>query len=379
MKLLNIILLVSGLMASSLSFSKESTTSTDSSYAHYLRSIHEFDSTIVVKVGSRKHDKKIKFPLWELDKNSGKVVPFIDKLGNPIVETYSSQDGGIKVSASRKGNAVFLRFPYAPARNKLLRIEAGKQFKIAANDQFTYLIFEDKIILIKGARVETIPLELLDIDYLSFLPRATSINKKHLYLGYNRGEFGGGVYVLDIGSRGTFTRNRFMVRANPEVISLDSQGTPWLISSLGHMTTEDARLYFLGKESEAGVIIRALGFNARTDPDEVINSGKIHLPRTTKFSGMIITNDDEVIILASSIGIISIKDKKTISYLWKDDLFEWYRTVDGFSSSSSPVGLVRLGNSLFTATTTRGVLEFSLQKNGLYKLINEYPLKKFFD
>lgn len=375
MKLCQFILFLLSMAFASSTFSAGETLKINLSKM-YLTSIKEFNRQVVIEFEDWSIDDgyKLKYPIWKLDRNRGRLAPFKDINSYPVIATFSNRKGTIKAFASRNGKAVFLNFPDEPKRNKVLRIDEDQPFKIVANKKFTYLIFQKKIMLLTESKTETTPLEELDIKSRSSLPRGITISDETLYLGYYFGEFGGGLSALKFDSSGTFTKNYDMMGSHPTIVALDSENKPFVVSNLAHLSSISAGLYYLDDDKIENVIQLSGSTITINNIDKPTNSGVITLPQTTEIDGLVITDSDEAIVLASSIGILSIKNKKTLRYLWKGDLFDWFQG-EGFTSADSPIGLVKLGDSLFTATKTRGILEFSRQKNGEYLLANTYPIQ----
>lgn len=333
-----------------------------------ISSIEEFNSNILVRVNRWEQKNNTEtYPYWKLNKKLKKLEPYLES-NQKVVATFSNQDKSLQLYVTQRGNAAFLNFVDNPKRNQTVRVDAGKSFRVVANEKYSYLIFEDKIILVEPKGVEIITFDMIDIrgGFLS----AVYFNNKELYLGFNRGEWGGALYALNIKSNGRFSKNISLLAANINGITADSKGKMWFSSGLAHMGLRRFGLYsyHFGKLE---TVLEGKGV-----VNKMLSESGIKLPKLTTIDALTITSEDEVLLIAAALGLITINDEKHISYLWKGELDRFYDNPEpNVSTSMSPSGVIQTSSSIFLAMRRLGVIEFERQESGHYEPTTQYTFK----
>ena len=282
--------------------------------------------------------------------------------------TFSNQDKSLQLYVTQRGNAAFLNFVDNLKRNQTVRVDAGKSFRVLANEKHTYLIFKDKIILVEPKGVEIISFEMIDIR--GGFPSAVYLNDKKLYLGFNWGEWGGALYALTLEPNGRFSKNISLLAANINGITADSKGKMWFSSGSAHMGLRRFGLYSY-HYGKLETVLEGKGV-----VNKMLSESGIKLPKLTTIDALTITSENEVLLIAAALGLITINDEKHISYLWKGELDRFYNNPEpNVSTSMSPSGVIQTSSSIFLAMRRLGVIEFERQESGHYEPTTQYTFK----
>jgi hypothetical protein len=319
-----------------------------------IRDIRSWGDTVAVItdtwVPSR---QRFVYRLATVDRNSRRLDPFTAIRCDSYDDVaYSSELGKLLLCRAR-GTTQLYRFngrrwiPMAgPVR--------GIDFRCAVDRDRVALISSDTIYLLSvGARA---PAALrIGVEEFREAPAAALLNGDSLFLGYDRGEFGGALYHVDLGrpipaaSRLLTDSIRFIARS--------PSGSIWAASGLAHLVMAHAALYRL-EPTRTELIASISGVTSQTDPGRVEASG-VPFPAVTSVEGLAFTDDGRPIVVFPDLGVFTLTDG-SFQPLYRGSLVSVYEaSFNGIPArvSSSPVAVMRApSGELYVATRSLGVL-----------------------
>ena len=136
---------------------------------------------------------------------------------------------------------------------------------------------------------------------------------------------------------------------------------------MGHLRLKKAGLYVYDGKSIKKIISHK---NIKSKVAGKDGQALICFSKPTSIGGMIVNFKDEVVLVASEIGLFSYKPGQFLKNLWIGKLIIRYK-MPTYQVSSSPQGIVELGNKLYVASRSLGVFSFETHDSGKI-----YPIKQ---
>ena len=325
------------------------------------------DQIIIGTDGSISGAIESHYPFWRLDERKGYFLPFIDDDDNVVVAV--SENGSRDLIASLGQSKLHLRFAGHPMTGVSIADRYQGDFLLSANDEFTYLVFSDRVIEI--SREGTIrEINLFDVIERCWrwetLPSHIAATKGELLLGYDQGEWGGHLFAVNIDKDGLTRKSKALLSVNIRDLKQDPQGRTW-IAGWSCLRSEESQLYLYDGKIVTPVLSMA-GIYSKIGIDA--NAALIRFPKWYEFGGITINPKGEVIIVSSDAGLISFAAGKSLRSLWKGSL-----VVNDRWRESFPQGIVQKDDRLYLASSSLGVFLFEKKNDGSYVPTRQIALR----
>lgn len=198
-------------------------------------------------------------------------------------------------------------------------------------------------------------------------PRHALLDNYALFLGYNRGEWGGGLVRVPLTPNPDqpFRPPTLLSPMNVHGIAMDRTGAVWAAGGLAHLFAQSANLVVF-KEEELQTVLNELSwFLDKTETEYLQPTPELRLPGGSDVSAMCLDQTGRPLVLATNLGIFEVGDQ-LIKYRVKGNFSIVYK-MPGVTVGSSPVGMVATPDgSLLVATRSTGVLLFVNKANGYH-------------
>lgn len=337
-----------------------------------IESIHSWNNNIIVS--TEKYKPQWSRSFWRVDNTQGVLMPFYAENNNPVLAiSESSLRDVIAVSSNDRVELKFLpqptrklKFLPQPKKNTIiLRDESIHPFRLAANHDHTFLVSDDRIIVIPNKRQrKIIRLDGRIPEEWRIFPRAIAATETHLIVGYDHGEWGGAAYSFAITRNGDLDTPNLLLEKNVCAIDQDAERRVWIASGLSHLGLREAGLHvYDGKEVTAIISQRGVGDGPKEQKEE---DPLLSLREETEISGMIVHPQGEVIFVATEGGILSYRVGHPPKRLWDGNLGITYGGTQ-CSTGSYPQGIAVNGNSLYIASRSLGVFRFERDEDERYR------------
>jgi hypothetical protein len=334
-----------------------------------LESIFRIGDIIIVSTEKydRKNDK-LSYSYWQLDEQKNQWIPLVNNAGDHAIAV--SENGDSDVIAFSRGDRIELKFVNQPERSIDLKRPSKSSFRMSAHGDYLFLVFVDRIAQIsRNGKIRQISLKdmlpELRNSYatkrLIDLPRAIAATKNELLLGYDKGEFGGYFYSIEIEKKGLAANAKLLMSENVSAIDQDSEGRLWIAGSLLY---EECGLYSYDGKTMSPVVSESNLENEK----ERVNGDLIIFDNSPRFEGVIINSNDEAVFIYSDAGLFSYTPGKPLTNLWEGNLDIEYRMPNepNVIIISGPQGIVEKGKVLYLAERSLGVICFEKIADGKY-------------
>jgi hypothetical protein len=173
-------------------------------------------------------------------------------------------------------------------------------------------------------------------------------------LGYDSGEFGGGLYRLKLDSPSHPVE--LIQSGNMRALNATPSGEIWVADGLAHMTMERAALYRLNGD-RLETVASISGSMMSGDEWKVLENSGIPFPGVTDISGLTLDRSDRPVVAFPEFGVFKLVEGKFVGLIETSMEFSYSRP--GYNVTSRPEGLV-IGKSgdIYIATRSLGVLVF---------------------
>lgn len=304
---------------------------------------------------------------WRLDEAKNCLIPFVSDAGEKNIAV--SENGSSELIASLIGEEIYLKYVNQSERNIHIPVPEKGHFRISANDDFTYLIFQHKIVEISIKRTTRIInlKEILPSRMMNMIPRAAAATKDELLLGFDYGEWGGHLFSVKIEKDGLASKSKELLSENVCAINKDSKGNVWIAGSLMRAGSFEGAIYFYDGHTITPVVKESDFKKAKEDESFITNAPRL--------DGITINSNDEAVIAGRHAGLFSYTIGGPIKQLWKGSLYISYE-MPGYEVGSSPMGIVEKGNKLYVASSSIGVLCFEKTAEGRYIPIKQITFDK---
>jgi hypothetical protein len=197
------------------------------------------------------------------------------------------------------------------------------------------------------------------------LPSAMLLVDDALFLAYDIGEFGGGLFRMDL-KRPDKAPTR-LIASNVQALARTKSGVIWAAGSLSHLGSVSAALYRIsGNRLE--VVAAISGFENGPQGDKITKRAGVPFPRLTSLGGFSLGKEERPTVILPRLGVFELAGDRFVR-LFEGALSFHYQTPT-YAGGSHPVGLA-MGKSgeIYVASRTLGI--FVLRKEN-----NQYKLKQ---
>lgn len=185
-------------------------------------------------------------------------------------------------------------------------------------------------------------------------PKHALFTNENLFLGYDRGEWGGGLLSMPIKALATnpLESPKELSSMNVRGIVGDGTGTIWVAGGLSHLIGRKADLVMI-KDGTIKVILNEDNVLERKSS----SSGSVSLPGSSDISALCLDPAERPLILATHIGIFEVGESSLIHRI-KANFHISYK-MPRYSVGSSPVGMTCTADgTILVVTRSTGVLAF---------------------
>lgn len=205
----------------------------------------------------------------------------------------------------------------------------------------------------------------------SVLPSALLLGNDGLLVAYDIGEFGGGLYRMDLKQPGEAPAR--LIAGNVEALARAKSGEIWAAGGVSHMSSVSAALYRLSGDRLE--VIAAIGgmeggprFDGSVRGDRITERAGVSFPGLTSLSGLSLGKEERPTVVLPELGVFELAGDRFVR-LYEGALSFRYQ-MPTYGVGSHPVGLA-IGKSgdLYVASRSLGI--FVLRKEGKRYNLNQ--------
>jgi hypothetical protein len=333
-----------------------------------IESIGQWDGRIVVMTD--KYDPKsqrFNRGVHELNTRRGLIVPVC--VGKGLKPIAVSENTGECFALCRRGAEVVL---LGRAKSDKARwtqrqlpgdIPSGEPLRLAAARDGMFL-FSESYLWARSGTNDWRKWELKNLLGKEWkeLPRAILAAGNALFIGYDKGEWGGAAYVVPIRSGEVSSPGREIAQFNVCAIEQDVEGKVWIAGGLSHLSMECAWLCVYSN-GQMRTLIDQKGVDMQGQRVDVSNDDLLRRDTATEISGLAVSENGKPTLVAARLGVFEASAVKLTPVI-KSDFDVSYDEKD-YVVGSSPQGIsIDRGGNIYVATRSLGVLMFSKAGDG---------------
>jgi hypothetical protein len=319
-----------------------------------IRGIYNWgDVVAVVADNYDSANHTVRYSLGVVDDRAGRIVPFRElKCGSYDDIGYSEELGKVLVCGDGRVSRIYrlLDGSWKPVSEAL----PGGDFRVAVDHERIAAVADDTLFLISGLSRRTLLSAHFKVGTSHRAPSALVLQGREVVLGYDSGEFGGGLYRLELDSPSHSVT--LLKSGNMRALNATPSGEIWVADGLAHMTIERAALYRLnGNRLETVASIS--GSMMSGYEWKVLEKSGIPFPGVTDISGLTLDRTDRPVVAFPEFGVFELVEGKFVGLI--ETPMEFSYSMPGYNVTSRPQGLV-IGRSgdIYIATRSLGVLIF---------------------
>lgn len=329
-----------------------------------IRTIYQWGDQIAVITENYQLKEETRSRLYVVDPSISRAVP----VGAPGCDTYhdvafDARSGKLLLCGTGKSARV-LRLSgdsWAAVSDPI----PGSEFRFAVDGDRIAIVSDGNVYLV-SASSNVLP-EVMPLGSrmpAGRMPSALLLAGGALFMAYDFGEFGGGLYWMDL-KRGAMPPTR-VLRGNVDALARSKSGVVWAAGGLAHLSLVRAALYrisadrvqiaasvegFIGGERADGVRIEA----------KITEQFGVQFPGLTSLSGLSLGREERPTVILPDLGVFEFTGDRFVR-LYEGALSFDYR-MPTHSVGSYPVGLaIGLSGDLYVASRSLGI--FVLHKEG---------------
>lgn len=301
-----------------------------------------------------------------VDLDSGSVAPLRCQDGTRVFDLAESVSRSFALCKGALGLRLFALDGDHGSREDLPKgLAKNKWHRICASSSTVFLLGKKRIYYrpIEGGpwnKVRYVPaIEGLHKTF-PFVMRLLA-TENALYLGWNLGEWGGGlqkILIVDDGGHKSFEQAGALTEEPVRGIVTNRDGTVWAATGLAHMGLLESGLLQDDNSGTVGMI---------SDSNYSGSSGSFSLPGETDISGVAVGPRGFPYIAATSLGVFEVSNSG-LQEIFHANLRVEYKSQDPGSTlivGSAPQGMVVPDEgTIVLATRSTGVLVFERQTDG---------------
>src|SRR6202043_806204 len=206
-----------------------------------IRNIYNWgDAVAVVTDNYDRVNHTVRYSLSVVDDKAERIALFRElKCGSYDDIAYSEELGKVLACSNGQLSRIyrFIAGSWKPISGAL----PGENFRIAVDRERIAAVANDTLFLISGLSKRTLMRVHFKVGAPHHAPAALILQGHAVVLGYDSGEFGGGLYRLELDS--TSHSAKLLQSGNMRALNATSSGEIWIADGLAHMTMERAALY----------------------------------------------------------------------------------------------------------------------------------------
>jgi hypothetical protein len=294
-----------------------------------------------------------RYSLGVVDDRAGRIVPFHElKCGSYDDIGYSEELGKVLVCGDGRVSRIFRleEGSWKPISDAL----PGGDFRIAVDHERIAAVADDTVFLISGLSGRTVLTAHFKVGASHHAPSALILQGHAVVLGYDLGEFGGGLYRLELDPPSGSAK--LLTSGNIRSMKATPSGQIWVADGLAHMTMERGALYRLDGD-RVETVASISGSMMSGDEWKVLEKSGIPFPGVTDLSGLTLDRSDQPVVAFPEFGVFALVQSKFVGLI--ETPMEFSYSMPRYNVTSRPEGLV-IGKSgdIYIATRSLGVLIF---------------------
>jgi hypothetical protein len=319
-----------------------------------IRTIYNWGDAIAVVTDNYIPEKHTyRYSLGIVDDRAERIAPFRElKCGSYDDIAYSEELGKVLACSDGKLSRIyrFIEGSWKPISGAL----QGENFRIAVDRERIAAVANDTLFLISGFSKRTLLRVHFKVGTPHRAPAALILQGRAVVLGYDSGEFGGGLYRLKLDSPSHSVK--LLKSGNMRALNATSSGEIWVADGLAHMTMERAALYRLNGD-RLETVASISGSMTSSDEWKVLEKSGIPFPGVTDISGLTLDRSDRPVVAFPEFGVFELVEGKFVGLI--ETSMEFSYSMPGYNVTSGPHGLViGRGGDIYIATRSLGVLIF---------------------
>jgi hypothetical protein len=253
-----------------------------------IRDIHNWGDAIAVVTDNYVPEKHAyRYALGIVDDKAKRIASFGElKCGSFDDIAYSEELGKVLACGDGRQSRIyrFIEGSWKPISGAL----PGEDFRIAVNGERIAVVANDSLFLISGSSKRTLLRVHFKVGTPHRAPKALILQGHALVLGYDSGEFGGGLYRLELDSPSHSVN--LLQSGNMKALKATSSGEIWVADGLAHMTMERAALHRLSGD-RLETVASISGSVTSGDGWRVLEKSGIPFPGVTDITGLTLASD----------------------------------------------------------------------------------------
>lgn len=331
-----------------------------------LRSIYQWGDQIAVI--TEKYQLTEKIPTSELyvvDQATSRVIP----VRAPGCDTYHDvayDAGSGKFLLCGTGQSARVYRTSGALWTPLSESVQGTEFRFAVDGDRIAVVSENTVFLMSASstgRPASIPLRI-EVPP-SVLPSALLLGNDVLLVAYNIGEFGGGLYRMDLKRLDKAPAR--LIDGNVQALARTKSGVIWAAGGLSHMGSVGAALYRISGDGLE--VVAAIGGYKGRQGDKITEKAGVPFPGLTSLTGLSLGNEQRPTVILPTLGVFELAGDRFVR-LYEGKLGFSYQLnqTTGSWIGSWPVGLaIGKTGEIYVASRSLGI--FVLRKDdNRYKL-----------
>lgn len=314
-----------------------------------IRDIYSWGDDVAVITEAPDQDSSHVYRLATADRRRSRLVPFREVQCDSYPDVAFSSELG-KLLVCVRGSASQLYRFVEEKWTSLSDPIAGREFRLAVERDRVAMISPTDVHVLPGTRTAALPAEVAKPGW-SMPPSAALLSRDSLFLAYDRGEFGGALFRLDLTETPAAATN---LTGSVRFLARDRAGAIWAASGIEHLGGIAGALYRVGRTyvETVALISGDVGGGSR-------KRAGVEFPGLTSVSGLAVGGDGWPIVVLTEFGVFKLTDSRFVP-LYRDSMKASYEiSLGGMSLSvgSRPVGVVATpAGEIYIATSDLGVL-----------------------
>ena len=277
----------------------------------YIRSIQTWGDTIAVLTERYlREQQRFMSALFLIDPINQRFVPFAEKSCHAVHDIAASADGRYLLCEEQDGTGIFAYksvYEQPHTWERCSESLVGNAVRVTVTNDTLIAVSDQEIYIQDATRVTRLPLPPLLTESPVTAPTTLELVDSWLYLGYDHGEWGGGLYRFPLQTPAAIER---IFDGNVRKLVRDPhRSAVWMLSGLAHLSLYMMQISHIGLQhhdvlwGEYGIITGTKrGIVYQREPSDIIP--RYQLPHASPVWALCLTTHDTPLLLASQVGII---------------------------------------------------------------------------
>ena len=310
-------------------------------------------------------EKRLTYELSVVDQSTSRVVP----IRTPRCDDYHDVAYGAglgKLLLCGTGKSARVYRMSGTSWSTVSESVQGTEFRFAVDGDRIAVVSENTIFLMSASsNVQAVSIPIRIKMPPRSLPSALLLSNDLLLMAYDNGEFGGGLYRMDL-KRPEKVPTK-VIDANVQALARTKSGVIWAAGGLSHLRSVSGSLYRV--DSNGVEVVAAIsGFGGGPRGERIEKKSGAQFPGLTNVSGLALGKEDRPTVVLPAFGVFEFSREGFVA-LYKGPLSFYYK-MPGYGVGSDPVGLATgKSGDIYVASRSLGI--FVLRKNN-----NRYNLEQ---